>query len=174
MLSEYPNPPDFGSATDFCDNLNCYHPQRSWSKVMFLHVSVILFTGRGVSRPTPRERLGGSGGGGIQATPRGEVEGSDWWSLQACTWGDLQAPPGGDLQAHTQWGCLQAHTQGVVQAQAGVVSQHALRQTIPSQETATGVGGTQPTGMHSCYLLLLTRFMDALTSLTLESNFAKN
>ena len=25
--------------------LHCYHPQRSWGKVMFLHVSVILFTG---------------------------------------------------------------------------------------------------------------------------------
>ena len=24
---------------------NCYRPQRSWGKVMFLHVSVILFTG---------------------------------------------------------------------------------------------------------------------------------
>ena len=43
--------------------LSFYRPQRSWGKVMFLHVSVILFTGGGspgphpgggVSRPTPR------------------------------------------------------------------------------------------------------------------------
>ena len=80
--------------------------------------------------------------------------------------------PGGDLQAHT-WGVSPGPHPVGVQAQAGGLSQHALRQTLASQETATAVGGTNPTGMHSCYLLLLVRFMDALTSLTLESNFAK-
>ena len=39
-----------------------YRPQRSWGKVLFLHVSVILFTG-GVSRPTPRGEVEGSGRG---------------------------------------------------------------------------------------------------------------
>ena len=36
---------------------------------------------------------------------------------------------------------------GGVQAQAGGVSQHALRQT---PQTATAAGSTHPTGMHSC------------------------
>ena len=31
----------------------CYRPQRSWAKVMFLHVSVILFIGGGLGRPPP-------------------------------------------------------------------------------------------------------------------------
>ena len=30
------------------------------------------------------------------------------------------------------------------------VSQHALRQTPPAKPMATAVGGTHPTGMHSC------------------------
>ena len=36
-------------------DMSCYRPQRSWGKVMFLHVSVILFTGggRGVSVSVP-------------------------------------------------------------------------------------------------------------------------
>ena len=38
-----------------------------------------------------------------------------------------------------------------VQAQArGGVSQHALRQTPPNQQTATASDGTHLTGMHSC------------------------
>ena len=39
----------------------------------------------------------------------------------------------------------------------GGVSQHALRQT-PQQQTATAADGTHPTGMHSCYHLLLSNF----------------
>ena len=49
-------------------------PQRSWGKVMFLHMFVILFTGRwwAVSRPTPRGEVEGSGQGGVsRSTPRG-------------------------------------------------------------------------------------------------------
>ena len=59
-------------------------------------------------------------------TPRGKVEGSGL---------------GGGLQAHT-WGW-------------GWVSQPALRQTpLPPQQTAAE-GGMHPTGMHSCFNLLL-------------------
>ena len=61
-------------------------PQTKFAKVMFLHVSVILFTGVG----------------GLQAHTWREVEGSDWG--------------GGVLQAHTQgsgWGVLQAQARGV-------------------------------------------------------------
>ena len=65
-------------------------------------------------------------GGVSRPRPRGEVEGSGQ----------------GGVQAHT-WGCP-----GPGQ---GGVSQHALRQT-PPQQTATVVGGTRPTGMHSCLL----------------------
>ena len=64
-------------------NLFNYRPQRSWGKVMFLHVSVILYPSmpcsrspRGwvlsqhalqVSRPTPGGKLRGLAGGGLQA-----------------------------------------------------------------------------------------------------------
>ena len=41
---------------------SCYRPQMKFAKVMFLHLYVILFTG-GMSRPTPRGRLGGLAGG---------------------------------------------------------------------------------------------------------------
>ena len=61
-----------------------YRPQTKFAKVMFLHVSVILFTGMGlvsqhvlqVSRPTPRGKVEGSGLGGLQAHTKGEIEGS--------------------------------------------------------------------------------------------------
>ena len=55
-----------------------YRPQTKFAKVMFLHLSVILFTGGGVSRPTPRGKVEGSGRrrGVSRPTPRGEVGGS--------------------------------------------------------------------------------------------------
>ena len=34
-----------GLKSHFCQSSFCYRPQRSWGKVMFLHVCVILFTG---------------------------------------------------------------------------------------------------------------------------------
>ena len=104
-----------------------YRSQRSWGKVMFLHVSVILFTrgwhpsmpcrspkGGGlsqhalqVSRPTPRGELEGSGlWGGLQAHTQGEVEGSGLWEGSP---GPHQGG-GGGLQVHTQ-GCIPACTE---------------------------------------------------------------
>ena len=47
-------------------------------------------------------------------------------------------------------GGLQAHTWGVSRPTPKGVSQHALRQTPPPKPMATAVGGTHPTGMHSC------------------------
>ena len=49
---------------------SCYRPQRSWGKVMFLHVCVILFTGGGSASvhaviPTPWQ-----GGPSGKETPR--------------------------------------------------------------------------------------------------------
>ena len=89
MVSEYPNPWDFGTASDFCDNLHCYRPQRSWGKVMFLHVSVILFTG-GFSRPTPRGRLRDLTGGYQGPHPGGPGPGRG--CVPACTETDPPFP----------------------------------------------------------------------------------
>ena len=36
------------------DELHCYRPQRNYGKVMFLHLSVILFTGGCVGRHSPQ------------------------------------------------------------------------------------------------------------------------
>ena len=93
------------------------------AKVMFLHVSVILFTGWGSPGPYP----GGIGGlaGGLQVHTRGEVGGSGR--------GVSRPRPGGG-GSMPRW---------------GDVSQHALRQTSPKQ-AATAADGTDPTGMHSC------------------------
>ena len=110
-----------------------YRPQRSWGKVMFLHVSVILFTGEGVVsqhalQVVSHHTLQQVSGGGypnmpcrfLGPHPGGKVEGSGQ----------------GGLQAHTQegsWGVwpggLRAHTQGV----------------YPSMHL-----GRPPPGMHSC------------------------
>ena len=78
-----------------------------WGKVIFLHLSVILFTGGvvsqhalQVSRPTPKGEVKGdlAGGGVSRLTTKGEVEGD---LVQAYTQGEVE----GDLvQAHTQGG----------------------------------------------------------------------
>ena len=61
----------------------CYRPQRSWGKVMFLHVSVILFTGggsrslsQGVSIPEGGSRGVASGEG--SASGSGSASMGDW------------------------------------------------------------------------------------------------
>ena len=94
-----------------------YHPQRSWGKVMFLQVSVILFTGGvggwwwvvsqhalQVSSPTTK--------GGVEGSGQGGVSRPTWGGLQVHSCGrGLQGAPGPHL--------------------GGLVSQHALRQTPP-------------------------------------------
>ena len=95
---------------------------------MFLHLSVShsVHRGVGVSRPTPKQEVGGSGHGESPGPhPAGKVgglagEGSPgphpgwWWWIPACAEADPQPPN-------------------------------------PSpQQTATDAGGTNPTGMHSC------------------------
>ena len=85
----------------------------------------ILFTG-GSPGPHLEGGLGGSGRRVSRPTPRDEV-GRCGWGLQAHTWGVSRPTP------------------------EGVLSQHALRQTLPPpNQTATAAGGTHPTGMHSC------------------------
>ena len=130
-----------------------YRPQRSWGKVMFLHVSVILFMGGVVSQHALQVSMGDGIptclAGGIPAclaglrgvsrpTPRWEVEGLLVRGVSRPTPGGSPGPHQGGLQAHT-W---------------QVVSQHALRQTPPGAVHAgrygQQAGSTHPTGMHSC------------------------
>ena len=68
-----------------------YHPQTKFAKVMFLHLSVSHSVHGGVSRPTPRGGVEGSGQGVSRCTPGG--------CLQAHTGGVSQhalrqTPPG--------------------------------------------------------------------------------
>ena len=79
-------------------NLYFYRPQTKFAKVMFLHVSVILSMGGGVSRPRPRGEVGWSGQGGVQAQAREVVS-------------RPRPRPGGG-------GGVQAQVRGGVQAQA--------------------------------------------------------
>ena len=67
------------------------------------------------------------------------------------------------FQAHTQGGSWGGSGQGGLQAHTqGGLSQHALRQTPPP--TATAVGSTHPTGMHSCFYFVCHTPLDALVS----------
>ena len=100
-----------------------YRPQRSWGKVMFLHVSVILFTGGGSSGPHPGEVEGS----GLGAFPGPHQGGSPGPHLEGC------------LQANT-WGGSPGPHQGGIAACTEADPQHA----------ATAAGGTHPIGMHSC------------------------
>ena len=66
--------------------LNCYCPQRSWGKVMFLHVSVILFT-EGVS-------VSVSVRGRSWSLSRGSLSGGGFCPGGVSVWGSLS---GGSL-----------------------------------------------------------------------------
>ena len=110
---------------------NFYCPQRSWGKVMFLDVSVILFTGGGIPACIT---------GGIPACL---AVGIQRGGIPACLAG------------------FQAHTQREVEGDlARGVSRPTPRGSIPActeadpPPTATAAGGTHPTGMHSCLFLL--------------------
>ena len=110
-----------------------YRPQ---TKVVFF-TRVCLFKG-GVSRPTSRGEVQGSGRGLVsrptpragvsRPTPTGEFEGSGWGFVSRPT------PGGGGVSRPTPRG-------------VGCVSKHALRQTPPWMVTAAG--NTHPTGTHS-------------------------
>ena len=115
-----------------------YRPQRSWGKVIFLHVSVILFTGWGtwsggglVGGCGPR---GGawSGGSALRAVwSQGDAWSGRVWSRGVPGLGG-SGPGGGGIPA-----CTEADPPGAVHA--GRYGQQA--------------GGTHPAGMHSCYIL---------------------
>ena len=99
-----------------------------------------------VSRPTARGEVEGSGlvGGSPGPQPGGEVEGLGGVSRPT--------PGGGGSWGVWPWGGVSRPTPRVG------VSQHALR-----QQTATAEGGTHPTGMHSCSIVYLTKFLAVLT-----------
>ena len=95
-----------------------------------------------------------SPGDGIPACLAGGIPACLAAGLQGVFW---PTPWGGEVEGSGQGG-LQAHTGGGVSRPTlgegspgphlGGVSQHALRQTPPW--TATAMGGTHPTGIHSC------------------------
>ena len=111
---------------------------------MFLHVSIILSTGGGGGIPASIA--------GFQAHTQGEVEGSGWGEVSRPTpnW-KVEGSSLGGVQAHTQGG-LQAHTWGSPGPYPGGIP--ACTEADP-QQTATAVGSTHPTGMHS-WLKLFT------------------
>ena len=107
-----------------------YRPQTKFAKVMFLHVSVILFTGgdgitaciAGLQAHTQGE-VGESGLEGAPGPhPGGKLRGLAWGGLQAHTWRVSRPTRGGSPDPHR--GGLQVHP-------------------LPQKKT-------HPTGMHSC------------------------
>ena len=127
-----------------------YRPQTKFEKAMFLDVSVSHSVHRGYPSMPCRGWYPNIPCRSPGPHPRGKLRGLAWGGIQAHNQGSLQAHTSGDLQAHTQ-GSLLAHTQGVSRPTPRGKSQHALRQTPPPQQMATAVGGTHPTGMHSCF-----------------------
>ena len=110
------------------DQLACYRPQTKFVKGMFLHMS---------------------------ACPRGDGIPACLAGLQAHTRGGekLRSLAGGGFPG-PQLGGLQAHTHGGLQAQTwGDPNMHWGRSP---QQMATAVGGTHPTGMHSCLVFVFT------------------
>ena len=94
-----------------------------WGKVMFLHLSVILFGGRGVSQ---------------HAVDRGVC-------ITACNGQGLCIPActgaGGVCPGDVWW---------TPPRQTPLPQRRPLKRNPPSTETATEAGGTHPTGLHSC------------------------
>ena len=105
---------------------SCHHyrPQTKFVKVMFLHPSVSHSVHGGVSRPTPRGGVEGSGQGGVsRPTPGGRLR---------CLAGGSPGPhPGGRLRG-LAGGVLQAHMQGEVEGWAGGVSRPTARGCTPA------------------------------------------
>ena len=81
-------------------NVNYYHPQTKFSKVMLLHVLVILSTGEGLSQHALQVS---------RSTPRGGSWGVWPGGSPGPNWGGVSRPTPGDLQTHTQ-GVINTHT----------------------------------------------------------------
>ena len=105
-----------------------YRPQRSWGKVMFLHVCVILFTGGLLSQHA------------LQVVSQHALQ-------QVSRGGDIQACIAGGIAA-----CLASGLKGGL-LPGGLLGGSPPGGLLPGGclvETATAAGGTHPTGMHSC------------------------
>ena len=110
-----------------------------WGKVIFLHLSVILFTG-GVSGPGGVPGLRGVSGPRGVPVPRG-VPGPGG-----------PGPGGGGAWSWDGRIFSRPTTKGEVE---GIWSRHTLKGEVEGNwpgppPTATAAGGTHPTGMHSC------------------------
>ena len=116
--------------------------------------------GVGVSRPTPKGKVEGSGW--VREVSRPTPDGD----LQAHTWGVSGPHLGGGLQAHTQGGSPGPHLGGLqAQAQAqGCVTQHTLRQTPPADGYCCG----WYTSYWNAFLLPLTLSTTFLTNFSVK------
>ena len=159
-------------------NNSCiYRPQRSWGKVMFLHMSVILFTGGG-SAPLhagihpPREQTAPLGPGTPQRSACWEIwatsgqyasywntillviNSTSYWPQRSCGQGNIFTPVCHSV--HRGGFCLSARwdtTFPTLEQTPPPRDQTPPEQTPPGKQTpAYGLraAGTHPTGMHSC------------------------
>ena len=99
--------------------------------------------GGGVSRSTPKGKVGGSGWGVSWPTPRGEVGGMPWECLGPHP-GGMGGLARGYPGPHLGGGSRPRPMGG------GVPACTQPDTPPPPQHAATAPGGTHPTGMHSC------------------------
>ena len=128
------------------------------AKLCFLHMSVILFTGGKGWYPSmhcrwyPRMPCSRSRGGGFwypsmpcrfpSPHPREKLRGLACGRGRGFSRPTPRGSPGPHLGGSQPWGDLQAYTWGCIPAC-----------TEADPPMATAVGGTHPTGMHSCSYL---------------------
>ena len=146
---------------------NFYHPPKKLRKVMFSEVShsVLLFIGRG-GLPTylrPYLPPNGSTAGGMHPTgmhfcyrPQTKFAKVIFLHVSFCPRGGGSPGPhlegeGGRLRG-LAGGSLHVHTHG-----GGGCIPTCTEADTP-QQMATAAGGTHPTGMHSCFLLIQRSF----------------
>ena len=133
-----------------------YRPQRSWGKVIFLEVCFKNSVyggggvGGGVSRPRPRGEVGESGWGCLGPHPGGMLGVWPGGVSRPTSREEIGGSGGRGVQAHT-WGVVQAYTWGGSRPRPGKCIPACTEADTPSpQQMASAVGGTHPTGMHSC------------------------
>ena len=104
------------------------------------------FCSWGVSRPSPKGEVEGSGWGGVsRPTPKGEVEGFGRGASRP-------TPGGGEVEGSGWEGVLQAHTWGVSKPRPRGCIPACTEADTPPKQMATAAGSMHPTGMHSCFL----------------------
>ena len=116
-----------------------YRQQRSCGKVMFLHLSVILFTGVCGRHPQAETPLG--------RHPQADTPPRQTSHPQADT-----PPPRQTPHPPRQTSPGQTTPQQPPPPGRHSPGRHPPRQTSPPQEMATAADGSHPTGMHSCFL----------------------